>query len=30
MSGKTNGVQAIIKITYPHAHFIHCYAHQFN
>nr|CAH7744210.1 unnamed protein product [Callosobruchus chinensis] len=26
----TNGVQAIIKRTYPHAHFIHCYAHQFN
>nr|CAI5859261.1 unnamed protein product [Callosobruchus analis] len=28
MSGKTNGVQA--PRTYPHAHFIHCYAHQFN
>nr|CAH7719903.1 unnamed protein product [Callosobruchus chinensis] len=30
MSGKTNVVQAIIKRTYPHAHFIHCYSHQFN
>ena len=30
MSGKTNGVQAIIKRTFPHAHYIHCYAHQFN
>lgn len=30
MSGKNNGVQAIIKKTFPHAHFIHCYAHQFN
>lgn len=30
MSGKTNGVQAIIRKTYPYAYFIHCYAHQFN
>lgn len=30
MSGQNNGVQAIIKKTYPNAHFVHCYAHQFN
>lgn len=30
MSGKNNGVQAINKNIFPHAHFVHCYAHQFN
>nr|CAH7765288.1 unnamed protein product [Callosobruchus chinensis] len=30
MSGVNNGVQAQIKIKYPNAHFIHCYAHQLN
>ncbi|XP_031337552.1 uncharacterized protein LOC116166657 isoform X1 [Photinus pyralis] len=30
MSGKINGVQAIIKRTFLHAHYIHSYAHQFN
>ena len=30
MSGKNNGVQAILKKSFPNAHFIHCYAHQFN
>ena len=30
MSGKTNGVQAKVKLVYPHARFIHCYAHQLN
>lgn len=30
MSGATNGVQAQIKIKYPNAHFVHCYAHQLN
>jgi hypothetical protein len=30
MSGKNNGVQAILRKTYPFAYYIHCYAHQFN
>nr|CAH7745960.1 unnamed protein product [Callosobruchus chinensis] len=30
MSGVNNGVQAQIKIKYPHAHFIHCYAQKLN
>ncbi|XP_060846566.1 zinc finger MYM-type protein 1-like [Rhopalosiphum padi] len=30
MAGNQNGVQAIIKKTYPKALFIHCYAHQLN
>ena len=30
MSGATGGVQAIVKQKYPHAYFVHCYAHQFN
>nr|CAH7732770.1 unnamed protein product [Callosobruchus chinensis] len=30
MSGVNNGVQAQIKIKYPNAHFIHCYAHHLN
>lgn len=30
MSGSSNGVQAIVKKTYEHAAFIHCYAHQLN
>ena len=30
MSGSRNGVQALIKREYPHAHFLHCYAHQLN
>lgn len=30
MSGKHGGVQAKIKNKYPNAHFLHCYAHQFN
>ena len=30
MSGEKNGVQSIVKQTYPNAHFIHCYAHQLN
>lgn len=30
MSGKLGGVQTKIKETYPHANFIHCYAHQLN
>lgn len=30
MSGKLGGVQTKIKEIYPNAHFIHCYAHQFN
>ena len=30
MSGSRTGVQIRIKEQYPNAHFIHCYAHQFN
>lgn len=30
MAGQQNGVQAIIKKTYPKIMFIHCYAHQLN
>uniref|UniRef100_A0A8D9A6D5 Zinc finger MYM-type protein 1 n=1 Tax=Cacopsylla melanoneura TaxID=428564 RepID=A0A8D9A6D5_9HEMI len=30
MSGRTNGVQAIIRNDYPRANFVHCYAHQLN
>ena len=30
MSGATGGVQARMKETFPHAHFVHCYAHQLN
>ena len=30
MNGSRNGVQALIKREYPHAHFLHCYAHQLN
>lgn len=30
MSGRLGGVQAKIKEKYPLAHFVHCYAHQFN
>ncbi|XP_050511230.1 uncharacterized protein LOC114344468 isoform X1 [Diabrotica virgifera virgifera] len=30
MSGGLNGVQKIIKATYPLANYVHCYAHQMN
>ena len=30
MRGSRNGVQALIKREYPHAHFLHCYANQLN
>ena len=30
MSRSRNGLQALIKREYPHAHFLHCYAHQLN
>lgn len=30
MSGSSNGVQAIVKKTYEHAAYLHCYAHQLN
>ena len=30
MSGRVKGVQTQIRATYPHAHFVHCYAHQLN
>ena len=30
MSGRHNGVQAQMRNQYPHAHFVHCYAHQLN
>lgn len=30
MSGSSNGVQALVKKTYPYAAYIHCYAHQLN
>ena len=29
MSGE-NGVQGLMRSTYPHAHYIHCFAHQLN
>jgi hypothetical protein len=28
--GGKNGVQVKMKDIFPHAHFIHCYAHQLN
>ena len=30
MSGAPSGLQARLKETFPHAHFVHCYAHQLN
>ena len=30
MAGRSGGVQAIVKETYPNAHFVHCHAHQLN
>lgn len=30
MSGAVGGVQAYVKIKYPCAHYVHCYAHQLN
>lgn len=30
MSGRLNSVQTKVRNKYPNAHFIHCYAHQFN
>jgi hypothetical protein len=30
MKGNLNGVQAQIKVDFPYAHFVHCYAHQLN
>ncbi|XP_071754178.2 zinc finger MYM-type protein 1-like [Centroberyx gerrardi] len=30
MSGNVCGVQTLMKETYPHAQFVHCYAHQLN
>ena len=30
MSGCHGGVQTLMRETYPHAHFVHCYAHQLN
>ena len=30
MSGSSNGVQALLKQSFPYAHYIHCYAHQAN
>ena len=30
LSGVRNGMQAILKRTYPNAHFAHCYAHKLN
>ena len=30
MSGASAGLQARMKETFPHAHFVHCYAHQLN
>jgi hypothetical protein len=30
MSRQSNGVQAIVKQTYEHAAYVHCYAHQLN
>lgn len=30
MSGSSTGVQAIVKESFPHAHYVHCYAHQAN
>lgn len=30
MSGSINGVQKIVRNTYPYAFYVHCYAHQLN
>lgn len=30
MSGSRHSVQVLMKEVYPHAHFLHCYAHQLN
>ena len=30
MRGSINGVQVQIKKFFPHAHYVHCYAHQLN
>ncbi|KAK7878088.1 hypothetical protein WMY93_031235 [Mugilogobius chulae] len=30
MSGASSGLQVRLKETFPHAHFVHCYAHQLN
>lgn len=30
MSGEKAGVNALIKQDYPHAHYVHCYAHKLN
>lgn len=30
MRGEKNGVNVKLRSVYPHAHFIHCYAHQLN
>lgn len=30
MIGNTKGVQNVVKTKYPNAHYVHCYAHQFN
>ena len=30
MKGCHGGVQKLMRETYPHAHFVHCYAHQLN
>ena len=30
MSGNVRGVQTLMKETFPHAQFVHCYAHQLN
>lgn len=30
MSGAAAGLQARLRETFPHAHFVHCYAHQLN
>ncbi|KAJ8017404.1 hypothetical protein HOLleu_45217 [Holothuria leucospilota] len=30
MSGLEYGVQSIVKQSYPHAHYVNCYAHQLN
>ena len=30
MAGHSGGLQAIVKETYPNAHFVHCHTHQLN
>ena len=30
MSGSIGGVQTLVRSDYPNAHYVHCYAHQFN